>query len=282
MGEWNRTVVGVHGAAGAAWLERLPELVASLRRDWALEPDGEFPLSYAYVEPVRRADGTPAVLKLTLPGDVEAAREAAALERFGGEAAAAVLAHDASRGALLLERLEPGTPLAELAARDDDAATLAAAGVMRRLRRAPAAGFPDAATWGRALYGEWGLPAALVAAAREEHTTLCASSAAPALLHGDLHHLNVLRAGEGWKAIDPKGVVAEPAYETGALLRNPLGATLTRPLLERRIALLAGALELDPARIRAWARVQAVLAAAWSVQDGQDAAFFLRCAELLA
>src|SRR5690349_15794496 len=143
-----RTVVGVHGAAGAAWLERLPALIASLRRDWSLERDGSFPLSYAYVEPVRRSDGTAAVLKLTLPDDVEARREAAALEAFGGEAAAAVLAHDPERGALLLERLDPGTPLLELAARDDDAATLAAAGVMRRLRRPPAAGFPDAVTWG--------------------------------------------------------------------------------------------------------------------------------------
>lgn len=255
---------------------------AECRRAWRLEPDGAMPCSYAYVEPVRRADGTRAVLKLTPPGDVEAAREAAALAAFGGEAAAAVLEHDAERGALLLERIEPGTQLVELAARDDDAATLAAAGVMLRLRRAPVPGFPDAAEWGRALGEPSELPAPLLARARDEQAELCASAAAPALLHGDLHHFNVLRAGNGWKAIDPKGVIGEPAYETGALLRNPLGASLTRPLLERRIALLSEALELDRTRIHAWARVQAVLAAAWAAQDGHDPAFFLHCAELLA
>jgi streptomycin 6-kinase len=125
------------------------------------------------------------------------------------------------------------------------------------------------------------LPARLVARARDEHAELCASSAPPVLVHGDLHHLNVLRHGAGWKAIDPKGVLAEPAYDTGALLRNPLGAPLDRPLLERRISLLAEALQLDAERIHAWARVQAMLAAVWSVEDGQDPAFFLRCAELL-
>jgi streptomycin 6-kinase len=265
-----------------------PELgrrLAEVRRAWELEPDGAFTLSYAYVEPVRRADGGRAVLKLTPPADPEAAREAAALACFGGEAVAAVLGHDPARGALLLERLEPGTPLADLAARDDDAATLAAAGVMRRLRRpAPADGsFPGAEEWGRAL-GEpeaAALPAEVVRQARAEQAELCASATGAVLVHGDLHHLNVLRTGEGWKAIDPKGVVAEPAYEAGALLRNPLGAALDRRLLGRRIALLAEALELDAGRIRAWAHAQAVLAAVWDVQEGGDAAFFLNRAELL-
>jgi streptomycin 6-kinase len=262
-------------------------LVAQVRAEWGLErDDGTFALSYAYVEPVRRADGTRAVLKLTRPGDPEAAREAAALAHFGGEAATAVLAHDPERGALLLERLEPGTPLIELAARDDDAATLAAADVMGRLRRPAPAGdaFPDAATWGRALTEPvaHAVPAALVTRAGAEQAELCSSAEPPVLVHGDLHHLNVLRAGEGWKAIDPKGVLAEPAYETGALLRNPLNAALDRRLLERRIATLADALELDRDRIRAWGRVQAVLAAVWSTQEGDDPAFFLHCAELLA
>jgi streptomycin 6-kinase len=273
-------IAGAHGTAGVAWLERLPRLLVAVRRDWGLRPDGAYELSYAYVEPVRRADGAPAVLKLTLPGDAEAGREAAALACFAGEAAAAMLEHDPERGALLLERLEPGTRLAELAAHDDDAATLAAAEVMRGLRRPPPVEpvFPDARTWGRAL---WAWPEPLARRARDEYAELCASADAPVLVHGDLHHFNVLRSGGGWKAIDPKGVVAEPAYETGALLRNPVGTRLERRTLARRIALLADALALDRERIRAWGRTQAALAAAWSAQDGQDPAFFLACAELL-
>ena len=285
---FRQAVAGGHGAAGEAWLEQLPRLVAELHERWTLQPAGRFRLSFGYVEPVTRADGTRAVLKLRVPGDPDAAGEGPALAAFGGAGAARLLAEDPELGALLLERLEPGTELAELAAHDDDAATLAAAGVMLRLRRPPPRGhaFPTVAEWGRALAGET-LPPAVADRARREHAELCASMDERVLLHGDLHHFNILRRGDGWAAIDPKGVIGEPAYETGALLRNPLPALLDRPdpgrVLARRMDLLAEATGLDRERIHAWARVQAVLAAAWAI-EGRDAAgrrFFLRCAELL-
>ena len=109
------------------------------------------------------------------------------------------------------------------------------------------------------------------------------------LLHGDLHHGNILaatpgtRAGSGghpggsgsptrWLAIDPKGVVGEAAYETGALLRNPMPALLTMPHLERvlarRLDRLADELDLDRGRLLGWALAQAVLSAGWTVEDG--------------
>jgi streptomycin 6-kinase len=245
--------------------------LAGIRARWQLQPAGRFASDHAHVEPVTRADGTPAVLKVGPPGG----HEAAALAAFGGRAAARLLASDPERGALLVERLEPGTPLAAVA--DDDAATLAAADVMRRLHRPPPAdhGFPDVAEWGRDLPDPG------------EFAELCASSAPDVLLHGDLHHFNILRHGDGWAAIDPKGVIGEPAYETGALLRNPAPALLAlahpRRVLVRRAGLLAEALDLDAARILAWARVQAVLAAVWADQDGDESlrGYFARCAELL-
>ena len=95
-----------------------------------------------------------------------------------------------------------------------------------------------------------------------------------------------LRHGDGWLAIDPKGVVGEREYDTGALLRNPYPELLDLPhparTLERRADQLAEALRLDRARIGAWAWVQAELAAAWAVEDGEDPAYWLACAELLA
>jgi streptomycin 6-kinase len=287
---FRRTVLGVHGEAGAAWLKELPALIAACRAAWNLRPDGELPLTYGYVERVRTADGTPAVLKLRAPSDPDLAAERAALAHFGGDGAARLLADDPARGALLLERLEPGTELAELAAEDDEAATAAAADVMRRLWRPPPVRhpFPDVVRWGEALESEGvgPLPREVVQRAAREYAELCASSVAPVVLHADLHHFNVLRSGAGWRAIDPHGVVGEPAYETGALLRNPYPALLDDPRpgrrLARRIDQLAEALALDPGRVRAWGRTQAVLAAAWSVQDDTDWRYFLRCAELLA
>lgn len=282
---FRRRVTGAHGEAGAAWLEALPELLADCHRTWGLRAgDGRFALSYAYVEPVVRGDGTRAVLKLAPPDDGGIAREAAALALYDGRGAVRLLADDAARGALLLERLVPGDALVDAAA-DDDAATHVLAGLVRDLPRPVPAGhpFPDVGAWGRALDEPCpAVPSAVLRRARDEYAELCASAAAPVLLHGDLHHFNVLRAGDGWRAIDPKGVVGEPAYETGALLRNPIGVRLPRARQERRIALLAEALSLDAGRMRAWARAQAVLCAVWAVQDGEDPAFWLACAEGLA
>jgi streptomycin 6-kinase len=112
--------------------------------------------------------------------------------------------------------------------------------------------------------------------------------AAPVVLHGDLHHDNIVAATRApWLAIDPKGVVGEPAYETGALLRNPMPQLLAMPdparLTRRRVDQLAGELGFDRARIRGWGLAQAVLSAWWSIEDaGTGWEFGIAVAELLA
>jgi len=69
-----------------------------------------------------------------------------------------------------------------------------------------------------------------------------------------------------------KGVIAEPAYETAAMLRNPY-STLVRvdsltKLFRRRIIILSEELEIDPVRIHKWAIAQTVLSCVWTVEDG--------------
>jgi streptomycin 6-kinase len=209
------------------------------------------------------------------------AESAAALdahEWFSGDGFVPVLEVDRERGTVVMERIEPGTQLFALLPEREEEATAVAADVMRALWRPPAAdhGFPTVRDWGRSLSGwEAGL-----------FFELCDSMGEEVVLHGDLHHFNVLRSGDGrWLAIDPKGVVGERAYEPGAMLRNPHPALLDEPdpagLLRRRSAQLAEALELDLERVRAWAYVQALLSAAWCVEDGWDPSFALAVAEVL-
>lgn len=125
------------------------------------------------------------------------------------------------------------------------------------------------------------LPVDVVGRGEREHAELVASSAPPVVLHGDLHHDNVLRSGRGWLAIDPHGVLGEPAYEVGALLRNPIGVGARpglRALLDRRVAILAeaygvDAYGVDEERVRAWGRAHNVVSLLWSNEDadGVDA-----------
>ena len=133
--------------------------------------------------------------------------------------------------------------------------------------------FPASQDWGRSL--EPGSRAAGV------FFELCDSMDEPVVLHGDLHHFNILRSdAHGWLAIDAKGVVGEPAYETGALLRNPKPARLERSVLRLRADRLCDALGFDRSRVYGWAYAQAALSAAWSVEDGEDPSYALAVAEL--
>jgi len=272
-----RTIVDLHADEGVAWLARLPDSIADYARRWSLTALPPFPnLSYNYVAPVVRADGMELVLKLGVPNP-EIHHESAALRFYDGHGSAMLVEDDPEGGALLLERLRPGTLLAEL---DDDVqATAIAAEVMRQLWRPapPEHDFPTVADWAdgmERLRAEFGggcgpFPPRMVELAERLFAELLGSMAAPVLLHGDLHHENIMAATrQPWLAIDPKGIVGEPAYEVGALLRNRLDAAPDlRRLQERRLDQLAEALGLDRERLLGWSVAQAVLSAWWSYED---------------
>ena len=182
-------------------------------------------------------------------------------------------------GVLLLERLEPGTPLAILALNGDDeeATWILARTMAAMIPGSPPPGVPTAAEWGAAFdrylaSDDRAIPLELVDRARRVYLALCDSQSDVRLLHGDLHHDNILLdTNRGWVAIDPKGVIGELEYEAGAALRNPHTAPglFTDPaIIERRVACFTQALHLDPARVLGWAFSQAVLAAIWTIEDG--------------
>jgi streptomycin 6-kinase len=271
----------------AAWRRGLAERLRQAEARWSLVlegplADGETPARAFAVR--RRADGVPAVLKLAPPGQALEA-EAMALTTFAGRGAARLLAADLSAGALLIERLAPGTPLRRLAAHDDEAATLAAAGVITALRRPPPRGavLAEAAGWvralDRALQAPGPLPRAMLARAAGLMRNLAANAPPPVLLHGDLHAGNILRDGAaGWRAVDPKGLVGDPAFEAAAFLRDTPDPVRTA----HRVALLAETTGLPRERIAAWGYAGAALAAAWAVEDGADPARWCAAAEALA
>jgi streptomycin 6-kinase len=247
-----RTTLELHGAAGRVWLSRLPSIIADCAGRWSLSVLPPFePLSYNYVAPAVRTAGADvgrasvdAVLKVGVPNH-ELLTEIEALRLYDGHGAARLLEADPDKGALLVERLKPGTPLSKLA--DDEQATSIAVQVMCQLWKPPPPehSFPSVADWAAGLKrlrtrfggGSGPLPAASVEAAEALFGDLIGSMAEPVLLHGDLHHQNILAADrQPWLAIDPKGLIGEPAYEVGALLRNPMPEILQEPQPGRILA----------------------------------------------
>jgi len=282
------------GEPGSQWVAGLPALLSALADKWQLTVGPPFDVSYNYVASATMADGTPVVLKVGYPRPEQLA-EAMALRHYAGRACVQILAHDAARGAMLLERLSPGLPLAAIA---DDDTTNIAAGVMADLWRPPPAGhrFPTSQDWMQGLTrlrlhyagGTGPFPEPLVDKAERLSLELHASAEPAVLLHGDLHHYNILSAKRArWLAIDPQGVIGEPCYEVGALLRNPLPQVYGWPdfaaRTSRRVALLSERLGFDRRRIAGWGLAQAVLSAWWTVEDhGRFNAPELRLAEVLA
>jgi streptomycin 6-kinase len=285
----------VWGERGKAWLDHLPTLVTRCTEEWRLSVQTFVPaLSYSFVAFVVTADGTEAVLKICVP-DSELMTEIEALRMYQGGPVVDLLEADTRLGALLLERLVPGTPLS--AVEDDEEATEIAAHLIRELPVPEPSDhpFPTVDNWSLAFdrlrarfEGKTGpLPGRMVDKAEQLLRELQASRRRRMLLHGDVHHGNILSNGEDrWVAIDPKGVIGDPAYEAARLQHNPIPRFLSmdRPhaVARRRVEILAAILREDRSRLLAWAFFDAVLAACWSIEaEDDDWRYFLSCAELL-
>jgi streptomycin 6-kinase len=293
---FTRHMLQLHGVEGQLWLDRLPAILGACKQRWDLKIGAPFSnLSFHYVTSAVNCDGEPVVVKACSPTG-EFAMESEAIRLFDGHGMVRLLASDKDDEVMVLECLQPGTLLKSV--KDDEQAISAAASVMKQLWRPVPAGtlFPTVQDWQKGFArfrqryndGPGPFPPALLEQAEHLYAELLASMDEPALLHGDLHQENILAAQrQPWLAIDPKGLIGEPAYETGALLRNPLPELLKMPhpgrILARRVDQLAEELGMDRERIRGWGLAQAVLSVCWGLEDENE--FYedtLMCAELLA
>ena len=249
--------------AASAWLEGLPEIVAELARRWSLRIGPPFAAAHAWVAPADRADGGAAVLKVGLP-HFEAEHEADGLRVWNGDGAVRLFESEPARHALLLERLSPGTPLAERPRVEQDAVL---ARLLLRLWRAPVPARPFrpladmAERWCNeavARRSGWA-DADLVNEGLRLFEELPRSAASRVLLATDLHAGNVLAADrEPWLAIDPKPFVGDAAYDaTQHLLFDSRASLLADP--DEVIRSFADLLELSHERVRLWTFARAAL-----------------------
>jgi streptomycin 6-kinase len=262
-------VVNKARLAGAeAWLADLPALIESLSRRWAITVGDVYDdATEALVAAATMADGTLAVLKLLVPRDSDAtANEITALRLADGEGCARLLRADASADALLLERLgEPMSRLGwSLVARQEALCDAAS----RMWRPAAGAGLPTGADKGRRLiefitrtWQDLDHPCSEQAIAQ---AVRCAQSRVSAhddersvLVHGDVHQWNALRSADGFKLIDPDGLLAEPEYDLAILMREDPEELIGADDRDRA-RWLAARTGLDPTAIWEWGVVERV------------------------
>ena len=234
-----------------------------------------------------RCGAKPAMLKVAR--EPEEQRGNRLMAWWNGRGAAPVLAQEGD--ALLMERA--GAPLslqAMATGGDDDEATRILCRVAARLHSAP--GLPPCEIisleeWFAPLTQHSGRGEPALDASAAAARALLLDQTEVAVLHGDLHHGNVLDFGElGWLAIDPKGLVGERTFDLVNMLRNPTPELALAPgRLAREASIVAGEAKVDRTRLLQWLLAFSGLSAAWAAEDGEDsdldlAVVRLVCAEL--
>jgi len=247
------------------WRSGAPELAEQVAEDWGLRLGDEYvPGVCGHVVRAVLPDGTAAVLKVQWPHR-ESLQEADALERWDGDGAVRLLAHDDGRSALLLERCEPGTFLSSVAAEE---ALDVLIGLLPRLWKS-ADGFATIEDEVPYLLEdvERARDPGLRDAARSYLRDLLPTQGERVLVNVDLHGENVLAAErEPWLVIDPKPIAAERELAAASIVRsNELGHGKDDVLY--RLDRLCADLGLDRERALGWTVVHTL---AWSGSAGDD------------
>jgi len=234
---------------------------------WSLEADGQpfvTPYAGSRLLPVRRA-GVAAMLKLAASDDER--RGAAVMGWWGGRGAAPVLAR--AGDALLMARAEGRRALHQA---EDATATAILCAAVRALHGEREQAPPPTPPLARLFAALLNTGDSRLDGPRRVARTLLDAPREIVLLHGDIHHRNVLDFGPaGWLAIDPWGFQGERAYDYANILRNPGLERVVEPgRFDRGRAQIAERAGLEPERLLCWIYAHAGLAAAWELADGQD------------
>lgn len=234
-------------------------------------------------------ENQPAILKLlTEVGRASEAAGAAVLECYQAEGAVRLLGYD--EGAQLLEYLD-GQTLKSLVreGRDADAAHVIC-DVLDRLHSYDGArpmGVPDVRERFQALFRRADKEAdqsVYVRGARVARSLL-SSQRRSTLLHGDIHHTNILEGrSRGWNAIDPQGVWGERSYDVANVFFNPDDdpVLVETPARIRALAeIFSRRLNVEVRRVLEFAFAYGALSSAWQLDEGGSPQRRLRITALI-
>ncbi|ANX11728.1 hypothetical protein ABE41_006880 [Fictibacillus arsenicus] len=277
-----RTMKSIHKENANEWLRNFDKMVADYEERWELKVQDPFDLSYNFVAPAIRNNGEEVVLKVVLSRK-EFLTELETIKRMKGKGMVKLLEYDTEIGVMILERLSPGVMLAEIES-DEEAARIASQ-IMKSLWIAAPVGTNIQTVTDR----EYSLkriiqnnPDGFEQISKETlqealliFEQLNSEISNPYLLHGDLHHYNILKDGDSWVAIDPKGLIGDREYDVIQYLLNKLPETNVKDTIEKRIDIFVKELNLDKKRLLLRGFSHAVLSTCWTIEDGNYNEAFL-------
>lgn len=277
LDDLKNTIALVHGDEGKQWWQHLPQFLEHLAHIQGLTLLTPFEhLSFNYVLPVLGPKEEEWVLKVSVPHN-EFSREIHALTHFNGRGSARLIAANPKEGWMLMERLLPGTRLVDVL--NEQQAIPIAVSVMQRLWTPVTEPqlFISLEEWLLSLEQlktQKSLQQLVSKKLRDFVSSrakeLISNQGEPVLLHGDLHHYNILQHQLEWLAIDPKGIIGEREFEIGAFLRNPF-CVVEEPLetkeLARNLDWVIDLTAFNRERVLSWCIIQAILCVCWYAED---------------
>ena len=280
--EFTEKVHRVFGDTGRKWLPELPGIAARCRDTWGLCEGAICPnMSMNYIEFATKASGEPVALKIGVP-HTELFTEMEALRLYDGRGAVRLLDADRDLGAILMQHLQPGTMLWELG--DNRKETRIAASAMGQLP------VPVPSTHNLPFFAHWverafrltrtmwdpqeRMPRDLIDSAETAFKEIQQNTTGDIVLHGDLHHENILFDDlAGWTVIDPKGVIGPRCLEVGRFLQNQLPRSLPakdrEDMVLERVQILSTELGYSRQIIAASGLVDCILSHCWSFEDDE-------------
>jgi streptomycin 6-kinase len=272
------------------------ESIAHLAQKWALtniRPLVALSMTSNYVA---RAYSKPYASDVVLKILIADTKEPEALQLFNGNGYVKLLDYDPEYNGLLLESITPGNTLSTLFPDDDARSLEIMAALIQKIEKTDIAHhekeFPTVEQWMEELRAieSKKIPKHMLGKAYELSQKLLSKKFHRYLLHGDLHHENIVQCADNkldlnaWKIIDPKGVIGSIEFEVIRFLMNPSPALLEQPnpkkIIERRIEQLHVLFGFEKKRLRDWLFVQAVLSACWAQEGGGDLfSYFMRIAK---
>lgn len=225
-----RAIVAEFGEPGRQWVKGFPALLSRCVQRWQLKlldvaPPAGLPINMIFY--AEGPEGEPVVLKVGHPHP-ELLTEMKTLALYNGRGAARLIDASEELSAILMERVLPGTKLRDIG--NDLTRSRTRIELMDTLpiRVDANPGLPTFDQWLDKAFAEFRAGPApdfeflqFVEWAEKLYNHLRGQDRQDYVLHGDLHHENILLdEHRDWLAIDPKGVVGPKIMEVGRYLHN--------------------------------------------------------------
>lgn len=239
---------------------------------WKLSPDGDSFFTYcSLLQPVIYKD-IPAIIKI--PMEAEERKGSLLMVWWDGNGAAKVLEHN--ENALLLERISGDhISLIDMVQQNrDNEATSIICSVTKKLHLIKKDPPSEVTTLERWFSDLW--PAAVKYGGIIQKCAVIAQDVIAnqndiAVLHGDLHHQNVLYSEtQGWVVIDPKCLIGERAFDYANIFCNPDKETALAPgRFMERLEIVSKEADLNTIHLLKWIIAWCGLSAAWILNEPQ-------------